>query len=270
MAKAVRRITADKKVLIGEMVEVLYPFLPLKSRGKGAVHFYSIFKESKVHHYLGSSPNKKHQLQRGFENLLRFHQNLPFTIIRKIIPASIGYRRHKRNPLKREELNILSDLLFQLGIDMKSELAGITIDETVPEIQVPTNELIKRLEQHPLVPEIASEPLQQFKNGHFNESVRKAAERYESKIQKLSGSTDIGKRLMSRVFTIPAPTVKINDLTTENEKSAQEGFQYLSMGMMQAIRNIFSHGDEDQRSPEEAYEMLLFINWLFRQLNFVP
>lgn len=269
MPKAVRRVTADKKVLIGEMVEVLYHFLPLKSRGKGAVHYYSIFKESKVHKYLGKSPNKKHQLQSGFENIYRYHQNLPFTIIRKIIQASIGYRRHKRDPLKREELNTLSDLLFQLGIDMKAEIDSIVLDESVPEIQVPTEELIKRLEQHPLVPEIVSEPLQQFKNGHFNESVRKAAERYESKVQQLSGSTDIGKKLMSRTFALPSPAVKINSLVTENEKSAQEGFQYLSMGMMQAIRNIFSHGDEDQRSPEEAYEMLMFINWLFRQLNAV-
>lgn len=29
-------------------------------------------------------------------------------------------------------------------------------------------------------------------------------------------------------------------------------------GMMRGIRNIFSH-DEEQRSPEEYYEMLLFI-----------
>lgn len=41
---------------------------------------------------------------------------------------------------------------------------------------------------------------------------------------------------------------------------------HLTMGMMSAIRNVFSHGDEEQRSPEEAFEMLLFINWLYRLL----
>ena len=61
---------------------------------------------------------------------------------------------------------------------MMAELGSIMLDETVPEIQVPPEELVKRLEKHPLVSEIASEPLEQFKNGHFNESVRKAAERF--------------------------------------------------------------------------------------------
>jgi hypothetical protein len=39
------------------------------------------------------------------------------------------------------------------------------------------------------------------------------------------------------------------------------------MGMMSGIRNIFSHGDEDRSKPEEAYEKLLFVNWMFRKLE---
>jgi hypothetical protein len=31
-------------------------------------------------------------------------------------------------------------------------------------------------------------------------------------------------------------------------------------------RNSFSHGDEDQRSPREYFEMLRFLNCLFQQL----
>lgn len=267
MTKAVRRITADKKALIGELVEILYDFLPLSSRSKNAVTFYSIFGESRVDNYLDKGSHKSAQLQSGFENLIRYHKNLPFTVIRKVVPAAIEYRKYKRDPLRQEELDALIDALEDLDIDMRSELSSITIDETVPEIQVPPDELVKRLENHPLVPEIGSEPLQQFKNGHFNESVRKATERFEVKVQQQSGSTDIGKRLMSRVFSQPSPSIALNSLSTDNERGIQEGYQYMTMGMMQAIRNIFSHGDEDQRSPEEAYEMLLFINWLFRQLN---
>lgn len=41
---------------------------------------------------------------------------------------------------------------------------------------------------------------------------------------------------------------------------------FMAMGMMRAIRNVFSQGDEAQRSPEVCFEMLLFFNWLFRQL----
>jgi hypothetical protein len=37
--------------------------------------------------------------------------------------------------------------------------------------------------------------------------------------------------------------------------------------MMAGIRNIFNHGSEDRRLPEEAYEMLLFVNWIFRKIQ---
>ncbi|MEQ9277949.1 MAG: TIGR02391 family protein [Balneola sp.] len=267
MAKAVRRITANTKALISELVEILYPFLPLSSRSKTAVTFISIFKESKVEKYLGNSSYKKAQLQNGFESLFRYHKKLPFTIIRKLVPAAIDYRKFKRDPLKQEELNSLIEILMKLEIDMREELGSIVLDENVPEIQVPPEELVKRLENHPLVPEISSEPLQQFKNGHFNESVRKATERFEVEVQLKSDSTDIGKQLMARTFALPTPPVALNTLSTENEKGIQEGYKFMTMGMILAIRNIFSHGDEEQRSPEETYEMLLFMNWLFRILK---
>jgi uncharacterized protein (TIGR02391 family) len=184
-----------------------------------------------------------------------------------VVPASIDYRKYKRDPLRQEELDALIDVLEKLDINMRTELNKISLDETIPEIQVPPEELSQRLENHPLVEEIASEPLQQFKNGHFNESVRKASERFEVEVQDQSSSSDIGKSLMGRVFALPTPTIALNSLSSENEKGIQEGFQLMTMGMIRAIRNVFSHGDEDQRAPEEAYEMLLFINWLFRNIK---
>jgi uncharacterized protein (TIGR02391 family) len=161
----------------------------------------------------------------------------------------------------------LIDCLGQLGLDMSKELREVGIDETVPEICVPPQELVKRLEHHPLSSEVASEPLVLFRNGHFNESVRKAAERFEVFVQQKTGATEIGKNLMSKVFSLSNPVIALNSLTSENEKGIQEGYMLMTMGMMRGIRNIFSHGDEGQRPPEECYEMLLFINWLFGQIK---
>ncbi|HKK45162.1 MAG TPA: TIGR02391 family protein, partial [Balneolaceae bacterium] len=118
-----------------------------------------------------------------------------------------------------------------------------------------------------LVDEIASEPLDQYKNGHFNEAVRKSCERFEHKIQEETGESDFGASLMGKAFNKDHPLIKINDLESENDISEQDGYQKLAIGAMFAIRNMFSHGDEDQRSPEEAYEMLLFMNWMFRKLD---
>lgn len=187
-------------------------------------------------------------------------------LIRKIVPAAIGYRCHKRNPLKQEELDSLISTLDALGVGRTSELRKIKLDETVPEICIPPRELVRRLENHPLVADIATAPLELFRNGHFNEAVRKASERFEASVQQKAGLQEIGKSLMSKVFSLTNPSISLNSLTTENEKGIQEGYMFMTMGLMRGIRNIFSHGDEEQRSPEECYEMLLFINWLFRNL----
>lgn len=71
---------------------------------------------------------------------------------------------------------------------------------------------------------------------------------------------------MAKAFRLDGGPVRLNALATENEREIQEGVRFMTMGMMRAIRNVFSHGDEERRSPEEAFEILLFINWLFRQL----
>jgi uncharacterized protein (TIGR02391 family) len=262
---AVRRITADRRELIRQLAEILSAFLPLTARSQNTITFQTIFAESGIAHYLEGEV-KKQALQCAWEKVFRQHQKLPSMLIRKIVPAAIGYRCHKRNPLKQEELDSLISTLEALGVGRTSELRKIKLDETVPEIRIPPRELVRRLENHPLVADIATAPLELFRNGHFNEAVRKAAERFESSVQQKTGLQEIGKSLMSKVFSLTNPLISLNSLATENEKGIQEGYMFMTMGLMRGIRNIFSHGDEDQRSPEECYEMLLFINWLFRHL----
>lgn len=260
-----RRLTADKREKLRALAEVLSGFLPLSAQSKKATTFKSIFKESNIDKYLQDLPKKK-ALISAWEKVYKHHQKLPYTLIRKIVAAAVDYRKHKRNPLKCDELNKLSAILKSLGIDMELELSRIELVESIPEIQVPPAELIRRIQDYPLCEEIAGEPLELFKNGHFNESVRKAAERFEHIVQQKSGRTEQGKGLMSTVFSLKKPLLPLNSLKTGNEKNIQEGYMHLTMGAMTAIRNIFSHGDETQRSPEEAYEMLMYLNWLFRHL----
>src|SRR2546426_4324331 len=146
-----RKITADIRDKIREFVDVIEPFLPLSSHSKRAVTFYTLFRESGVDRYLGDGP-KRQVLQRGWEQVVRRHPKLPFTLIRKIVPASISYRRYRRNPLRKSELMRLTVLLEALGIDMRAELGAIELDETVPEIRVAPEKLLERLQDHPLVP----------------------------------------------------------------------------------------------------------------------
>ena len=263
--KVVRKITAEKKERINRLAEILYHYLPLHSRSSNAITFKSIFRESSIAAYLEGPDNKRQALQKGFEKLYRYHEKLPRMVIRKIVPAAIEYWKHQRNPLVQEELDALSRCLSSLDIDMSDELSKIVIDEQLPRITVPPEKLKENLRQHDLEPAIASEPLQLFNNGHFNEAVRKAFERFEDKVRELSAIEASGRELMGKAFST-ADYLDISRVENENKQSFVDGYKLLAMGSMAAIRNIFSHGDEERRSPEECFEMLLFLNWLFRYL----
>jgi len=261
--KAIRRITAEKKERINRLAEILYHFLPLRSRSKHAVTFTSIFAESSIAAYLKGPDNKQQALQKGLEKLYRYHEKLPKMIIRKVVPAAIEYRKYRRNPLTQKELDELSRCLHDLDIDMSKELSTIIVDEQLPRITVPPEKLKESLRQHDLDPAIASEPLQLFENGHFNEAVRKAFERFEDRVQDVSAIKASGRDLMGKAFSNDS-YLELSRVEPENRDSFVDGYKLLSMGSMAAIRNIFSHGDEERRAPEECLEMLLFLNWLFR------
>ncbi|NMB46704.1 MAG: TIGR02391 family protein [Firmicutes bacterium] len=187
-------------------------------------------------------------------------------LIRKIIPAAIDYRMHERRPLTRKELNDLSDCLLKLEIDMRDELRDVALDATLPRITVPPDELVKRLRNHNLDPAISSEPFQLFKDGHFNEATRRAGEKFEDQVQQYSQISKIGRSLMGDAFTNDH-LMDISGIQPKNQQGFTEGYKLLTMGAMAAIRNVFSHGNEERRTPEECYEMLMFFNWLFRYLK---
>lgn len=264
--KVVRQVRTKERECINRLADILKNFLPLTTHLKNAISFTSIFRQSGIDRYLKGPSNKKLALQQGWLRVYKYHSRVPYTLIRRIIPAAIDYRRHIRWPLTNEELKRLSACLCELGIDMRKEISSIELEESLPRIQVPSKVLIERLKDHPLVPDIASVPFDLFQNGHFNESVRKACELLESKVQELSSSSKSGRELMATFFSSPAH-IDVTSIKLQNQSSFVEGYKFLPMGAMAAIRNIFSHGDEEARAPEECYEMLLFLNWLFRFIN---
>lgn len=263
--KPARRITAARQERINRLAEILYDFLPLSSASDQACTFRTIFRESRIDAYLASD-NKKIALREGLTELFRYHVKLPHAVIRKVVPAAIEWRRFKRNPLTRAELDALTDVLFSLDVDMRAELSKVELDETLPRITVPPAKLQEHLRNHDLHPAVSGAPLDLYCDGHFNEAVRKASERFEDRVRERSGLADHGVSLMGKAFG-PGGVLVLKGMKPENEKDFQDGFKFLAMGMMGALRNVFSHGDEERRAPEECFEMLMFLNWLFRGLD---
>jgi uncharacterized protein (TIGR02391 family) len=109
---------------------------------------------------------------------------------------------------------------------------------------------------------------QLFIEGHINESVRKALEKFEKTIQQLSLITDkIGPDLMAMAFSETDPKIRLNDLSTKAEVNEQIGFKLIAMGMMHWWRNNLSHGDEKQMEHHDALGRLIVVSNFFHRLD---
>lgn len=95
---------------------------------------------------------------------------------------------------------------------------------------------------------------------------QKRKKQLENVVQKISNIDSFGRDLMAQAFKDDTYINTIN-IKPQNKAGFVNGFKFLSMGAMVSIRNVFSHADEEGRTPEECYEILLFINWIFRFLK---
>ena len=64
-----------------------------------------------------------------------------------------------------------------------------------------------------------------------------------------------------------ATRIEVNDRTSGNDASEQEGFMHLTMGAMAGMRNLYSHGDVDTMQAIDAFERLAFISLLFKRVD---
>lgn len=87
----------------------------------------------------------------------------------------------------------------------------------------------------------------------------------QGRTRSLAEVDAFGRKLMSDAFKNP-DLLDLGKLQPENQDSFVEGYRFLGMGLTGAIRNVFSHGDEHRRTPEECFEMLLMVNWMLRGL----
>ena len=126
---------------------------------------------------------------------------------------------------------------------------------------------------------VETEPVHSlFRDGHFQEAVRKAAERCINRIAELADHPDArkrwGKRLIERIFSESNPILTFNahetlDDWTLHDLDEHNGYRFLGVGLVLAIRNVMTHADEYDLTETEAFEWLAFISAMHRRLDSV-
>lgn len=107
-----------------------------------------------------------------------------------------------------------------------------------------------------------------FEDGHNDEAVRKASQRFINRVQEWVNRPDLdGVALINKVFSADAPLLIFNDRSTPIERDEHDGYRYLAVGLASALRNVVTHHDDYGLDQETAWEWLVFISAMHRRLD---
>jgi uncharacterized protein (TIGR02391 family) len=260
-------ITAPAAQAIRALAEQLGKLISL-SGYRSSFSLTTIAKEKNLRKYLPAKASKKEAFYEFLKNL---HKERPRTIkllVREILPIAIEKRHLRGDPVLENEALELVTKLKAIDVDLESEILAMNLPKHRPSIVPPPKAIQSILESYTLHARLLPECKQLFLNGHLNESVRKASEKFEKMVQDLSGlHSKQGPDLMSHVFSETNPIIKFNNLTTSQEKNKQMGFKFMAMGLMHWWRNNLSHGDEEQLPHHDAIGRLIMLSNLFHELD---
>jgi len=116
-------------------------------------------------------------------------------------------------------------------------------------------------------PELPAKVRKLFDDGHYPEATSLAFKYLDKKVQKHSGLTESGHKLMMAAFDGATPKMKLNALVTTSEKDEQQGYRFVFAGAMQGIRNPRAHEPTLVDDPDICLDHLSFVSLLLRRLE---
>lgn len=122
---------------------------------------------------------------------------------------------------------------------------------------------------HQFYPYIQDHCLKYFNDENYFYAVFEAAKYYVKRVRALSGSAQDGFPLMMEVFKPTYPLIRLTPCCTDSEKTYQDGFKFLSTGIVNTFRNPLAHDTEDEWhiSKEDCVDILHFISFMLRKLD---
>lgn len=260
------RITRKRREVIEQLADGLAVLAPATSQFNGFC-VRKVAEEHGLKKSWKSGGNKRTMIARFLEDVFRQYPRKPKTVVMAIVRGGLDWRARKGEATTREELEAVAAPMETLGFDIRKNLKKIKLPEP-SRVCAPAQDKINLLERLDLHDSLTDDCFEMFRDGHFNEAIRKALERFEKRIQTvINDHSTIGKSLMGKAFNRDAPLIPINVGKTGNDLSEQEGFMHLTMGAMAGMRNLYSHGDVDQMSANDAIERLGFVSLLFKRVD---
>ncbi|MDD4877260.1 MAG: TIGR02391 family protein [Dehalococcoidales bacterium] len=170
-------------------------------------------------------------------------------------------------------INITDEAIGRLESDIKNKLRDkqgnlvenlVTITGQKHPIKSPV-QLFDSMQFHPKVVEVSRKL---FEDEHYRDAIYRAFVEVDNFVKNKAKIQLNGKDLMSKVFRLDNPIIKLNPLKTQSDRDEQEGFMLLYMGAMEGIRNPKAHENTIQYDPYRSLKYLSLASLLMETIDF--
>lgn len=118
-----------------------------------------------------------------------------------------------------------------------------------------------------LHPEVLAVAEKYIRSDHPATAVFEALKAVNLRVKQMTGRGDDGSSMMGSVLSGTVPILMIADPSTETGRSIQDGYKFLFMGAMLALRNPAAHEQLPDMHEAEAFDQLSFTSILMRALD---
>jgi uncharacterized protein (TIGR02391 family) len=116
-------------------------------------------------------------------------------------------------------------------------------------------------------PGLPSKVRELFDDGYFPEATFEAFKFLDKTVERHSGLAESGYKLMMSAFNETSPKIALTPLHTTSEKDEQQGYKFIFVGGVLAIRNPRGHEHSIVDDPDNCLDHLSFVSLLLRRLE---
>lgn len=156
--------------------------------------------------------------------------------------------------------------LTEVEEKLSSEEANISLAE---QEKLKTEEMISKyvLFSDLLHPWIVQHAFEQYRNGHFRDSVLNAFVSLGDLMREKTGVGEDGAALATQVLSLKNPKLVLSDIKTESGRNDQIGFLEIIKGAFIGIRNPKAHSIRHDLTESKAAQYLVLASLLARRIT---
>ena len=106
-----------------------------------------------------------------------------------------------------------------------------------------------------------------FDDGYYSQATFETYKYVDTEIQRLSGESETGFKLMMKCFDEAHPLIQLTPLNTPSEVDEQHGYRFIFAGSVMAIRNPRGHEHSVVDTPDQCLDHLGLASMLLRRLE---